>query len=172
MRAEADNLNQRVGKTEERMGALESAAREDDKLTKVAKEKVGQASADALEAQKQVEKALKDVQAISYELENLRDIDVADLNRLGNAIIFNFYSNKILWTFEFLEKKLADAEEELKRVKLDDRLETLNELKNNQNHLIKSYNNEINELEAEVLNIQAIADALPDACFKRTRLEP
>lgn len=71
-----------------------------------------------------------------------------------------------------LEEKLAAAEEELKRVKLDDRLETLNELKLNQNDLIKSYNREINELEAEVINIQAIADALPADCFKRTRLEP
>lgn len=75
-----------MGKTEERMGLLENAARKDDDLTKDAKDKVGQASADALEAQKQVEKALKEVQAITDELENLRDIDVDDLNRLGRNI--------------------------------------------------------------------------------------
>lgn len=152
LRSEADNLNQRVGKTEERMGILESAASKDDGLTKEAKDKVGQASADALEAQKQVERALKDVKGIMYELDNLRDIDVDDLNRL--------------------EEKLIMAEEELKRVKLDDRLETLNELKNHQNQMIKSYNKEISQLEADVNNIRAIADALPTGCFKRTRLEP
>lgn len=76
-------MDQRVGKTEQRMNRLEEAAQKDDDSTKIAKSKVGQASADAIEAQKQVERALKDVKAIAHELDNLRDINVDDLNRLG-----------------------------------------------------------------------------------------
>lgn len=62
---------------------MENGALKEDALTKEAKTSVGQASADAIEAQKQVEKALKEVKAITDELESLRDIDVEELNRLG-----------------------------------------------------------------------------------------
>lgn len=41
-----------------------------------------------------------------------------------------------------------------------------------QSRWIKKYQSEVAELEAEVVNIKAISSALPNGCFKRTRLEP
>lgn len=87
LRSEADNLNARVASTEIRMSSLENSAKKDDELTKEAKEKVGQANADAAEAQKQVEKALRDVTAITEELASLRNINIEDLDRLGALLI-------------------------------------------------------------------------------------
>lgn len=70
------------------------------------------------------------------------------------------------------ELQLSIAESELQSANLEERLAALTELKNNQNSMIKTYQNEIGNLEAEVANIRLIADSLPDGCFKRVRLEP
>lgn len=77
----------------------------------------------------------------------------------------------ILFRF-FAEKRLDDAENDVKQADLDQRLNALDEKKNLQNQWKKNYQNEIEQLENEVTNIQLIADSLPDGCFKRARLEP
>lgn len=71
-----------------------------------------------------------------------------------------------------LEKRLADAEVEVNRANLNDRLAELDRIKNEQNQSIKSYQNELIHLESEVKNIKLISEALPDRCFKQPRLEP
>lgn len=78
----------------------------------------------------------------------------------------------ILVSFLVLEKRLSAAEEEVRRAKLADRLDSLIEIKNLQNQWIKKYQSDIGQLEMEVGNIKAIADALPEGCFRRSRLEP
>ena len=72
----------------------------------------------------------------------------------------------------FPEKRLAAAEEDVRRANLSDRLANLVERKNLQNQWIKNYQNEIVQLDLEVNNIKLIAEALPEGCFKRQRLEP
>ena len=62
-------------------------ASKDDSLTETTKEKVGQANADSFEAQKQLEKAVNEVRAIISELENMKEISVADLDVLGKKYI-------------------------------------------------------------------------------------
>jgi len=62
---------------------LEESSTKDDNLVDDAKRKVGQAKADTQEAQKQIEKANADLTAIKDELENLKDINTGDLDRLG-----------------------------------------------------------------------------------------
>lgn len=74
--------------------------------------------------------------------------------------------------FFFLEKRLTAAEDEVNRANLTDRLNDLDRVKNEQNLSIKSYQNEVSQLESEVNNIKLISDALPDGCFKQPRLEP
>lgn len=64
------------------------------------------------------------------------------------------------------------AEEEVQRANLSDRLESLVDLKNNQNKWIRDYKTDIIALDTEVNNIKMISEALPAGCFKRTRLEP
>lgn len=71
-----------------------------------------------------------------------------------------------------LDKRLANAEDEVRRANLSERLDSLVELKNIQNTWIKNYMKEIVLLESEVGNIKQISEALPAGCFKRTRLEP
>lgn len=67
---------------------------------------------------------------------------------------------------------MADAEVEVNRANLNDRLAELDRIKNEQNQSIKSYQNEVILLESEVKNIRLISEALPDRCFKQPRLEP
>lgn len=115
------------------------------------------------------------MKAITDELASLRDINVKDLDALGM-----FYKNFFSWELyrlkkklsHFLEKRLADAENEVTRANLDERLASLDEMKNLQNQWKKNYQSEIEQLENEISNIKLIAESLPDGCFKRARLEP
>lgn len=60
----------------------------------------------------------------------------------------------------------------MNRANLTDRLADLDRVKNEQNTSIKSYQNEVSQLESEVNNIKLISEALPNDCFKQPRLEP
>jgi len=83
LRDEADQLNHRVKLTEMDIFKLEESSTKDDNLVDDAKRKVGQAKADTQEAQKQIEKANAELTAIKDELENLKDINTGDLDKLG-----------------------------------------------------------------------------------------
>lgn len=67
---------------------------------------------------------------------------------------------------------MADAESEVARANLTQRLSELDRVRNEQIQSIKSYQNEVGQLESEVGNIRLIAEALPHRCFKQPRLEP
>lgn len=58
------------------------------------------------------------------------------------------------------------------KANLADRIESLRGIRNHQTTDIKKYKSEIALLEEEVENIKRISRALPQGCFKRTRLEP
>ena len=70
------------------------------------------------------------------------------------------------------DRRLSEAEQNLNVANLSMRMENLNEYKNYHNSLLKQHQTTILHLEQEVITIKAIADALPEDCFKRTRLEP
>lgn len=150
--SEAGNLRARIANTESRFGNLEDLAHKDDILSEAAKAKVGQAKTDTEEVQRKVQKSLDYIKSITNELDNMREISVTDLNEL--------------------DKKLNNTEEELEKAKLTDRIESLRGIRNQQNGDIKKYKSEIALLEEEVENIKRISSALPQGCFKRTRLEP
>lgn len=148
--------------------------------------KVGQAKSDSEESTAQVEKAISEVKAIMDELNSLRDINLDELDVLGkykffeiskmNLYFFSFLKWRILrfscCLFYVIENRLSAAEAEVNRANLTDRLADLDRVKNEQNLSIKSYQNEVTQLEAEVRNIKLISEALPDGCFKQPRLEP
>lgn len=66
---------------------------------------------------------------------------------------------------------MEDAENEVNRANLAQRLAELDRVRNEQVQSIKSYQTEVAQLESEVQNIRLIADALPNGCFKQPRLE-
>jgi hypothetical protein len=47
-----------------------------------------------------------------------------------------------------------------------------NLLFNQQAQWVKNYQDEVDRLEADVLNIEDISNSLPDGCWKRVQLEP
>lgn len=132
-----------------------------------------------------MEKAIKEVKAIVDELNSLRDIDVKSLDALGKGIFLSVcklltvvtakqIKTHFFFSFflQFTEKRLSDAEDEVRRADLTSRVSNLVRVKNIQNQWIKNYENEIGQLEDEVDNIKTIAATLPEGCFKRSRLEP
>lgn len=113
---------------------------------------VSQASADSKEASEKVALVMQDVQAIINEINNLPDIKAEDL--------------------EELERKLNIAEEKLKNAKLDERMERLEKERIEQTTLIKNYQKQLERLQEEVNNVEAIMNALPpETCYKRIKLE-
>lgn len=95
---------------------------------------------------------MEDVQAIVDELSGLPDIEPEHLDKL--------------------EKKLKVAEERLKKANLHQRMERLEKERLEQTTLIKNYELDLQRLRDEVLNIEAIKNALPDKCYKTVALEP
>lgn len=92
------------------------------------------------------------MQSIINELEHLPNIDEDKLKRL--------------------EDELKLAEERVNEAQLDKKLEELQKQQKGQNDLIDVYKSEILRLQEEVANVEQIAKALPDGCFKRVQLEP
>lgn len=95
---------------------------------------------------------MQDVQTIMNELQGLPNLDAEMMKRL--------------------EADLERAEDKVKEANLDKVLENLKNKQREQNELIDYYNKEIMRLEAEVRNVADIANALPDGCFRRVKLEP
>lgn len=71
-----------------------------------------------------------------------------------------------------LEQDLRRAEEKVRNADLDRILAELQERQRKQSILIDDYQNEIMRLQKEVEQVENIARALPDGCFKKVTLEP
>ncbi|XP_067209558.1 laminin subunit gamma-1 isoform X2 [Linepithema humile] len=152
LESEAQKLHLRVDITDTVMKQYESQMANDANATAEANHKVGQAKTNVTLASQQVNKALSEVTEIIRELENLPEIDDADLNRL--------------------EERLVAAEKEIKAANLDQRIRALTDAKNLQTQWVKNYEDEVNRLRIEVENIDDIRKALPTDCYQRVRLEP
>lgn len=73
---------------------------------------------------------------------------------------------------EELERRLARAEQELKDADLENRMNTLKNIREEQNQWMRNYDDEIEKLKRDVANIADIRASLPDGCFRRLKLEP
>lgn len=85
------------------------------------------------------------------ELQNLPDFNDDDLNRL--------------------EAELKRAEQKVKDANLYQILERLQNEQKKQKALVELYTEQIEYLRKEVDNIEEIAKALPDQCFRQLQLE-
>ena len=149
---EAEKLHSRVDTTDSMMKEYEIQISQDTNITTEANHKVGQAKINVSLASQQVDKALAEVAEIMNELENVPEIDDADLNRL--------------------EERLVAAEKEIAAANLDQRIRALTDAKNLQTQWVKNYEDEVSRLRMEVENIGDIRKVLPVDCHKRVRLEP
>lgn len=73
---------------------------------------------------------------------------------------------------QHVENRLDSVELELNRVNLTGRIEKFRDLRNAQKKWIDKYEKDLYDLEEQVANIRAIAQALPNDCYSRSRLEP
>ncbi|GJQ78719.1 putative laminin subunit [Trypoxylus dichotomus] len=152
LKNEADLMGDRVENTRADFNKLQEQSDRNASLLNEAKEKVGRARIDAENAGKKVSDILTDVQGIMTELENLQDFDEDKLKDL--------------------EEELEIAEKKVREARLTEMLEKIQEERKQQNALVDSYKEELAYLRKEVENIEQIAAALPEGCFKSIALEP
>lgn len=113
---------------------------------------MGRAEKETSDASEKVEAIRKDVESIVTELQGLPELSKQQL--------------------DILEQELRRAEEKVKNANLDRILAELQERQRRQSILIDDYQNEILRLQKEVEQVENIARALPDGCFKKVLLEP
>ena len=152
LKSEADVLAGNVDETSNRMKNYETQAANDEKLAKDALERVNQAKTSAYDADKKVSESLGTVKGILSALDGVQDIDS---NLLAE-----------------LERKLEDAERELRNANLDERLSKLKTARGQQQGWIRNYDDLIEKLKRDVQNVNDIRQAIPDACYRREKLEP
>ncbi|XP_013774278.1 laminin subunit gamma-1-like [Limulus polyphemus] len=152
LRDQANDLAGEVAETADRMKDYENQADKDEELAEEALKRANQAKTSATDASKKVKGGLDAVDRIMNALEDLDDIDLGLL--------------------EELEKRLAEAEEELKDPNLDKQMNELRKARNDQHRWMRDYEKEIEQLKKDVQNIKEIKDALPEECYKRVVLEP
>ena len=71
-----------------------------------------------------------------------------------------------------LEKRLDDAENDLKNSDLDKRLQALQQQREQQQQWLRNYESLIEQLKKDVANVNEIRHAIPTKCYRRVRLEP
>lgn len=152
LKKEAEFMSERINTTLFDFEILVDQTNNNGSLINEAKDKVGRAAKDTEEASKKVNEIMQDIKGIVRELENLPQVDEAELDELDNEL-------------KIVEQRLKDAN-------FDSILEQVQKDQREQSLLIDLYTEEIRYLTSEVENIEAIAKSLPDGCFKRMALEP
>ncbi|RWS10044.1 laminin subunit gamma-1-like protein [Dinothrombium tinctorium] len=152
LKNQAQDLTNNIERTSERMKEYEDQAENDDNKAKDALERAGQAKSSAESATNKIKNASSTIDEILEALENLDDIDSSVLDDL--------------------EKRLNEAENELREADLDRRIEILKREQAKQTQRMRNYDDEIARLRLDVANIKEIREAIPNACFKRNTLEP
>ncbi|XP_050515179.1 laminin subunit gamma-1-like [Diabrotica virgifera virgifera] len=149
---DAELLKERVEETDKKLNGFLGYAKTNGSFIHEAKEKVGNAGKDTDETSKKVKELLQNVENIINELTNSPNIDDTEINRLEEAI--------------------QDTERQLQESQLEDKLIHLQKEHDDQSNLIEQYHIDIQKLQADVDNIEAIVNALPEGCFRRVELEP
>lgn len=145
-------MEDRVKNAELEFNQLLDLIQSNGSLVNEAKEKVGRASKDSQDATKKVEEIAAAIDEIINSLESTPKFDDAEIERL--------------------EEELKKAEQKVKEADLDKVLEQFQKEQWQQNLLYEQYNAEVEMLRKEVENIEAIANSLPDGCFRKPALEP
>ncbi|XP_067121237.1 laminin subunit gamma-1 [Centruroides vittatus] len=149
---QAEGIDERVTETAVRVKEKENEADENEALIKQAYEKVSEAKTSAEGVADQVNDALNTLGSILEALDEHHDIDLSLLDEL--------------------ERKLNQAERDFSDANLDKRIDELLEGRRLQNHWIRDYKLEVDQLMKDVKNIEDIKNSLPNKCYRRVVLEP
>ncbi|XP_038046444.1 laminin subunit gamma-1-like [Patiria miniata] len=148
----ADDLQGNATQTMMELGALETQADDDSQLIQQAEMKANEARRKADEATKAVQRALDGVQDLMDDLNALNPLDP---NRLQD--IEDDFGN-VKRTFE-------------KDLNIDQVMQGLRDAEQQQQGWINTYQLSLDDLKAQVENIQDISDSLPEFCPNFDRLE-
>ncbi|CAG9855706.1 unnamed protein product [Phyllotreta striolata] len=149
---DAELMMERIVEVDQKLDSFIVDTKTNGTFIKTATDKIGSAGKETDETSKKVKDLLVDVQEIIAELENTPDIDDSELGRLEDAI--------------------KQTEQQFQESQLDEKLANLQKDHANQANLIDQYKIDIKKLQADVDNIEAIVNALPNQCFRRLELEP
>jgi len=145
-------LNDTIKETDKRITNYEKQAEQDGELAGDALERSTQAKTLAEETKNKIESAIKIVSEIVNDLDRLDDVDSSVLDEL--------------------EKRLNEAEEQMKNANLDNKTQALTEARSGQAKLMHDYAKELDKLTKDVVNIKQISETIPEQCYRRMSLEP
>nr|CAH7763267.1 unnamed protein product [Callosobruchus chinensis] len=149
---DAELMKDRVKSAEDEIDRLIMWTQENNTKSQEASEKVGNAETKTKETSQKVTELLSNVKDIIAELENSPHIDDSEIYRL--------------------EEEIRKAEEQLKEMKLEEKLAELQKEHVEQSSLIEQYKFDIGKLHKDVENIEQIVNSLPNDCFRDVVLEP
>uniref|UniRef100_A0A0N5AHT3 Laminin EGF-like domain-containing protein n=1 Tax=Syphacia muris TaxID=451379 RepID=A0A0N5AHT3_9BILA len=151
LRNEAEAFSKDVERTSASSDAYVEQAEKDGKRATNAASRAAKAKIAIGNTQKEINDTTNKIQQI---IQTLKSLDVSSENELDK-----------------LEKILNNAEEESRQSELDVQIEELTDEKKQRERTAQELVGQLNELENEVQNLEAILAALPNKCFNQIPIE-
>ncbi|XP_033116359.1 laminin subunit gamma-1-like [Anneissia japonica] len=148
----ADQLEEDVQEVKEQLANLQAQAESDAQLAVDALNKANSAEKTTTMAQDSLEEAQEALQTLLDNIGQLEDLDFERLKSLENDL--NGLNRTLVLDLQ-----------------LDDKIQTFEARNAEQQGWLTGYSQDISQLEADVLNIEAIRDALPKKCFAVSSIE-
>ena len=152
LNAENDNIDHEVrtigAQLQEFQGMIDNEHRKVDEVAEL----VGNAKSAAIETKQLATHALSEIRTI---LTQLNSIDSYDDNRLKE-----------------LQRKLAKLEDQFKNSQIIERIKKLQIDKEAKTKILIRHADDMEQIKADVKNIDDIQQTLPDGCFRNLNLEP
>ncbi|KAF0314250.1 Laminin subunit gamma-1 [Amphibalanus amphitrite] len=154
LRQEAADQAVRLDDTAADVELYERQLEQDTREARDARQKANEASSAAQRASERVHKALEEVRLIEVALREAAGTSIAAAD------------------LDLLERRLEQAESAMAAEQLPSRIDALRTNRTEQQRMVDDYEQQLEELRAEVANIQDMADSLPTECYARVKLEP
>ncbi|TRZ04223.1 hypothetical protein DNTS_029916, partial [Danionella cerebrum] len=120
-------------------------------MASMASDNAKEAEGNARKAKNAVREVLNTINALLGQLGNIDKVDLTKLNQIDSA--------------------LKDAKDKMAGSELDRKLKELNDIAKSQEDMISDYDRQIQEIKADIANLNDIKNTLPEGCFNTPSLE-
>ncbi|KAL0966040.1 hypothetical protein UPYG_G00289940 [Umbra pygmaea] len=148
---EVNDMMDQLSEAEAELAKKKADADQDMMMASMASDNAKEAEDNARKAKSAVKTVLNTINDL---LKSLGNIDKVDLSKLG-----------------LIESSLKQAKDKMANSELDRKLTDLNEVAKSQEEMITDYDRQINEIRADIANLQDIQKTLPIGCFNTPSLE-
>uniref|UniRef100_A0A8C5GYU8 Laminin subunit gamma-1 n=1 Tax=Gouania willdenowi TaxID=441366 RepID=A0A8C5GYU8_GOUWI len=148
---EVSEMMDQLSAAEQELAKKKAEADQDMMMAGMASDNAKEAEDNARRAKSTVKTVLKIITSLMDQLGNIDKVDLSKLNQIDESL-------------KRAKGKMADSE-------LDKKLAELNDVAQTQEEMIRDYDRQINEIRADIANLNDIKNTLPDGCFNTASLE-